>query len=468
MKMIDQLKQVHPHYEQIAETSDYMRRSFQGGEAYRSGEYLTRYLGESSGPGDQYQKRLDSTPLHNHVKTTVDIYRSFLFRELPTREQGSLLDNPLFQDWIKDTDNDGQGINSFMKTINDMALVQSGVWILVDKPAYKVETVAQEQALSIRAYTCVYNVASVLDWVYERNIAGKQELVYIKVKEADTKQYTKFSVWTKDQITKYTVAKTAEGQYDQITHSEEYSNPLGVIPFVFYAPGMQNAPGVGVSMVEGVADIQRAIYDLTSQLYDTITISSHPTLVKPVSVDASAGAGNIINLNNDQDPGLNPYLLQPTGATVDGILSAIEKHVENIKTMTHTTAVSATKTSSMSGIAMQTERQLLNSVLSDMSDNLQECELKLHKLWAMWHNIELPSDFEVFYAKTFDMRDNLQESTLYKQLLEINPHDSFKHYVHNLTVDMVVEDANDAREIKESIAEDHRNMNVPVIGEDQQ
>jgi hypothetical protein len=134
--------------------------------------------------------------------------------------------------------------------------------------------------------------------------------------------------------------------------------------------------------------------------------------------------------------------------------------------MTHTSAVQAQKNQPQSGVSIQTERALLNAKLSDISDTLQETELKLHMIWADWQNITVPEDFQVNYNDTFDMRDHHVDAELYKKLLEINPHDSFAHYVHDLTVDMVVEDTMDAQAIKDQIASDHAGMDMTSAEEE--
>ena len=78
---------------------------------------------------------------------------------------------------------------------------------LVDKPSYKVETEAEAIELGIRAYAAAYTPQNVLDWYYERNIAGKMELEYIKVRESENDQYVTFTCWHKDSVDKYKVAK---------------------------------------------------------------------------------------------------------------------------------------------------------------------------------------------------------------------------------------------------------------------
>ena len=405
MLTLENLKQTHPSYKDVAKAANYHYASYAGGETYKAGYYLTKYIGEESAPGDQYAKRLAATPLDNHVQTTVDIYRSFLFRNLPKRELGTLANNPLVHDWLHDTDQEGQSMDSFLKTANDLAMITGACWILVDKASYKVETQAQEVELGIRAYAATYTPQNVLDWYYERNVAGKPILHYIKVMESDNTEETIFTCWYLDKVCKYTVSKDNHGDYQKITSYEEYENPLGEVPFVYHAPVKSPVRGVGVSLVADVANQQKFIYNCLSEIEQHLRISSHPTLVKTPSTDANAGAGGIIQIQEDMDPGHKPYLLQPTLTTADSILKTIENAVASIKRMTHTSAIQATTGSPMSGVALQTERQLLNAKLSDMADTLRETELAMWKLWLKWQALDAPSDFHVDYPETFDMRD---------------------------------------------------------------
>ena len=406
MLTLEQLEQTHPSYTQVAEQANYHYKSYVGGELYKSGSYLTQYVGENQAPGDQYGKRLDSTPLDNHVQTTVDIYRSFLFRTLPKRELGLLINNPLVNAWLYDTDQEGQSLDSFLKTVNDGAMVQGGMWILVDKPSYKVETQAEAIELGIRAYAAAYTPQNVLDWYYERSLTGKMELEYIKVRESENDESVTFTCWHKTYVEKYKVSKDENtGDYRAIMEHEEYDNPLGYIPFIFHAPLKSPTKGVGISLVADVANQQKFIYNCLSEVEQHLRISSHPTLVKPTSTDAVAGAGSILNLDESVDPGLKPYLLSPTLSTTDSILKAIENSVAAIQRMTHTSSIQATHGTPMSGVALQTERQLLNAKLADIADTLQETEYQMWIMWLDWQALSMPEDFIVDYPDTFDMRD---------------------------------------------------------------
>jgi len=409
MMTLEQLNNTHPSYARVLEQADYHYRSYIGGELYKDGDFLQQYIGENQSPGNPYAKRLNATPLDNHVQTTVDIYRSFLFRTLPMRELGQLINNPLVEDWLEDTDQDGQSLDSFLKSANDLAMVLGSCWILVDKASYKVETQAEAIALGIRAYAATYTPQNVLDWYYERNVAGKNTLQYIKVKESENDTHVVFTTWTPNTVTKYNVHKDTDGTLKGIHSHEEYENPLGYIPFVFHAPLRSPVKGIGFSMIADVANQQKFIYNCTSEIEQNLRISSHPTLVKPMSTDAVAGAGSVLNLDESVDPGLKPYLLQPSVSTTDGIIRAIDKAIEAIQRMTHTSAIQATHGAAMSGVALQTERQMLNAKLSDMADTLKETELMMWDIWMDWQALNYPEDFSIEYPDTFDMRDEFLE-----------------------------------------------------------
>ena len=451
MMNIDKLKRTHDNYEDVAAVANYHYKSFIGGETYKSGSYLTKYIGENNGEGDQYRKRINSTPLDNHVQTTVDIYRSFLFRSLPKRELGLLAKNPLVREWLLDTDQEGQNMDSFLKTANDQAMVTGACWILVDKPSYKVETQAEEIALGIRAYAAMYSVQNVLDWEYERNVAGKMALTHIKVRESESQDRVTFTCWYPDYVEKYVVSKEDHVGYKEIIHHEVYENPLGYIPFVFHAPLKSPVKGIGFSLVADVANQQKFIYNCVSEIEQAIRISSHPTLVKTASTNASAGAGAIIQVQDDMDPGLKPFLLQPTANTVDGILSSIEQSVDAIKRMTHTSSIQASTGSPMSGVALQTERQLLNAKLTDIADTLRETELMMWGIWLDWQNLNKPENFHLEYPETFDMRDeHLELDFLLKTRSSGVNNPMFQKELDRQIVALAVDDS----EIQSAILED--------------
>ena len=118
------------------------------------------------------------------------------------------------------------------------------------------------------------------------------------------------------------------------------------------------------------------------------------------------------------EPNLKPYLLQPSGSNLQSIMDSITKKIEAINRIAHTGAVRTTKTQVSSGIALQTEFELLNARLSEKADNLQLAEEQLFKLYANFQNVNF--DGEINYPETFNIRDFASDLMFYQQAKAIN------------------------------------------------
>lgn len=398
-----ELQYQHPDYENNESRWEFYLRSYMGGEDYQDGSYLTPYLNESK---DEYSRRIRLTPIDNHCKNIVHIYSSFLWRTPPTRNYNSLDGNPALESFIRDADLDGQSFNSFMQQAQVWASVYGHVWLMVDKPASNAGTRAEELAQDIRPYVTLFTPENVFDWKWERMPSGRYELVYLKVRESiDRKDATTtvshFRIWTKETIEHW----IEDGETD--SKIDEMSNPLGRIPAVYLPANRSVIRGIGISDLSDVAYMQKAIYQELSEIEQLIRISNHPSLVKTYDTDASAGAGSVINMPEDIDGNLKPYLLQPSGQNIDAIRAAIVDKVEAINRMSHMGAVRGTEAMTQSGVAMQTEFQMLNAKLSEKANLLELAEEQLWAIFCQWQDVK--PDVEVYYPDSFDLRDYEQE-----------------------------------------------------------
>jgi hypothetical protein len=107
------------------------------------------------------------------------------------------------------------------------------------------------------------------------------------------------------------------------------------------------------------------------------------------------------------DPGLKPYLLEFSGASVDSIYTAIQHSIDSIDKMANTGAVRATESRTMSGVAMETEFQLLNARLSEKADNLELAEEQMWKIWCRYMGTEWMGSVD--YPGSFNIRDTGSE-----------------------------------------------------------
>lgn len=378
----------------------YLLNSYLGGSDYRKAGYLTKYQLETD---NEYQARLNTTPLENHCASVISVYNSFLFREQPDREFGMLEMQPELKDFCLDADLDGRSLNSFMKDVSTWSSVFGHCWIMVVKPDVGAVTRADEIAQGVRPYVSLLTPLVVLDWSWSRSATGRYTLDYFKYVEEINGEIQTVKEWSPEVI-KTTIVDTGK----QTIESEEVLvNGLGKIPAVIAYNGRSIMRGIGVSDINDIADAQRFIYNSTSEIDQSIRLDSHPSLVKTPETQAGVGAGAIIHMPDNLDPALKPYILDFAGANIQNILASIQHTVTSIDKMANTGSVRATEVSTLSGVAMETEFQLLNARLSEKADNLELAEEQMWTLWAEY--LGYSWDGKIEYPGSFNVRDTQRE-----------------------------------------------------------
>ena len=387
----------HQHYKGMIPRWEYFIRSYLGGKEYQDGKFLQAYQLEFE---NEYYKRIAFTPLDNHCRNIIDIYSSFLFRVEPTRNFGSLAEDMSVEQFLEDADLEGRSFEALMREAQRFASVYGHVWLLMDKPSTNVMTRAEELDQGIRPYLNIYTPENVLDWHYTRNDAGYYFLDYLKIREEQTAEGEFYKLWFLDKIDTVFVSTINRDEPRLIT---SVPNPLMKIPAVILYNQRSPMRGLGVSDLTDVADLQKAIYNELSEIEQIIRLSNHPSLVKTKDTDAGAGAGSIIEIPDNIDANLKPYILQPNGSNLDGVLRSINHKVEAINRLTHVGTLRATAERVQSGIALRTEFELLNARLSEKSQLMELAEEQLWRLFADWQ--ETVFDGEIDYPDSFDIRD---------------------------------------------------------------
>ena len=378
----------------------YLLESYLGGEEYRQAGHLTRYQLETDG---EYNSRLKSTPLDNHCQSVISVYNSFLFREEPDREFGAIEMLPELEDYLNDADFDGRSLNAFMKDIATWSSVFGHCWTIMAKPNVGAVTRADEVAMGVRPYVSLLTPMVVLDWQWSRMPSGRFELTYFKYLEDINGNVRTVKEWTAE-----TVRTTVVNIEDNVINEDIIEpNGLGKIPAVICYNGRSTVRGIGVSDIADIADAQKFIYNATSEVEQSIRLDSHPSLVKTPETSAGIGAGSLIHMPENLDPGLKPYLLEYGGASVDSIYLSIKHTIDSIDKMANTGAVRATESRTLSGVAMETEFQLLNARLSEKADNIELAEEQMWKLWCEYMGYAWEGKVE--YPGSFNMRDTQAE-----------------------------------------------------------
>ncbi len=433
---------VHEEYQANINRWAFLQHSYNGSAHYRRGKYLTQYVNENAG---EYISRISQTPLDNHCKSIIHIYNSFLFRNEPKRKMGNLDGLPELEAFFKDADLEGRDFNQFMRDVNIQASVYGSSLILVDKPVTSLGTRAAEQEQKIRPYLSLYTAENIIDWEFTRLPNGLYELSFLRLLEREQRSFnrkTKYYVrtFTKDKVILEEYNPDATETLETIT---EVPNQLGKIPAVWVYAQRSPTRGIGVSDIGDIADMQNSIYNELSEIEQQIRISGHPTLVKTIDTEASAGAGAIINMPNETDPGLRPQLLQPSGQSIDMILNSIENKVKAIDRMAHLGSVRAVEQRQGSGIRLQTEMLQLDTKLTEKAKNLQLSEEQVFRLFANFMNMNW--DGEIKYPDIFNIRDRNYEMDILKKAADSKPEDpAIKQKIDEKIID-VIETDEDAR-----------------------
>ena len=407
----DEALDTHKDYKETITLWEYYIRSYNGGYDYTVGQYLNRYNLELD---NEFNQRLGNTPCDNHCKNIIQIYSSFLFRVKPSRNFGSMINEPSLESFLKDADLEGNNFNSVIKQAQNYASIYGHCFMILDKPNIQARTRADELNQEIRPYLSLVTPENVLDWNFKREVNGKYYLDYLKIREeVDKDGGSYFRIWYPDRIdTLY--------QKDQLEPQviDTADNLIGKIPAVILYNSKSHKKGIGQSDLQDIADLQKSIYNELSEIEQLIRLTNHPSLVKTPSVNASAGAGAVIEMPEEIDSNLKPYLLQPSGANLQSIMDSIKHKVEAINRIAHTGAIRTTKQQVSSGIALQTEFELLNARLSDKADNLEIAEEQLFRLYAQFQNTTF--DGEINYPDSFNIRDYATDIQFYSMAKAMN------------------------------------------------
>jgi len=382
-------------YQRNRDHWQYLLQSYMGGIEYQSAQLLTRYTNET---GNEYAARLASTHLENHCRSVIATYISFLFRQEPQREFENLSMDPALDSFLEDADMDGRSLDAFMKEVAIWNSVFGHVWVLCVKPNVGALTKGDELAQEVRPYVNLITPLTVTDWRWHRNPNGRYNLDYFKYIEEGNESVSTVREWTTSEIHTWIIDHKNRTVLEHLIEP----NPLGEIPAIIAYNQKSPVRGIGVSDISDIADAQKTIYNLTSEVEQSIRINGHPALVKTAGTEASAGAGAIVQMEDNLDPGLKPYVLSVSTDT-NQIFTAIEHATSAIDKMANTGSIRSTESRRMSGVAQEQEFQLLNARLSAKADTLQLTEEQIFQWFAYYQGTTWAGKIE--YPGSFAIRD---------------------------------------------------------------
>ena len=386
--------------------------AYKGGRAWKEMNYLYQYINETSA---QLQERVKQTPLENHCEGVVSTYSGFIWRDPPKRNLGTLNNNVPLNALLKDADREGTPYNEFMKQVMIWGSVYGVVWVIIDKPSSTAFTKADEINGGIRPYLRFYTPLDVTDFEFTPKPTGEYELTWFEVQEQYTTREGDVKIvrqWTKDSV----VTSTTIGK---ATETTTIKNPIGRIPVTPHYNKKSLQRGLSTSDLQDISGLQISIYNDLSELTQMIRGANHKTLVKNINDQASTGAGGVIIMDPDTPAGKLPYLLQADASALTGLLNTIDKKTEMVNRMAHLTPVRTYRKQTISAVAIETEFQILNTLLADKAAQLQLTEYRIFEHFCAWEAIDqAKTGFEVNYPTHFELRDKQADLNFIKAARE--------------------------------------------------
>ena len=406
----------------------FLLESYLGGETYKEAGHLVKYQNETR---NEYAARLYSTPLDNHCQSVVGVYTSFLFKEDPYRDLTGIPDDAALADFFRDCDHEGRTLNHFMRDMSVWVSVFGHAWAIVSKPNTGAVTRAEELAQGVRPYLSMLTPLVVLDWDWQRDITGKYSLSYFKYIEDVNGEVHTVKELTGELIKTTVVDRDSDTVREQIVEE----NGLGYIPAVVCYNKRSSMRGIGVSDIADIADLQRFIFNATSEVDQSIRLNTHPSLVKTPETQAGIGAGSIIHMPDNLDPALKPYLLEFNGASISSIYQSIQEAVNAIDRIANTGAVRAKETKTMSGVSREVEFQMLNSRLASKAHGIELAEENIWKIYADLTGATWQGNIK--YPMSFNIRDTHNDLEFYQKALMSNvPSEEFRKDIYKQIADL--------------------------------
>jgi hypothetical protein len=443
---LKEVEQKHTAYDKHIDEWRFFNDSFLGGESYKQGGYLTRYESEIDND-DSYQARLKQTPIDNHCASIIQIYSSFLFRENATRNFGSLTDNEFLKLFIKDSDTEGRAWNNFVKQANEQASVYGHCWVVLDRPNIQYKTKAEELDANVRPYVSMFTAPNVIDWKYEYSNNGLIELSELKVVEASNTDFTVYKWFFRDRTD--TIAINKKGGKQEVQLLKSVPNTYGKITAVALYARRSNVLGLGYSDVGDIATQQKAIYNERSEIEQAIRLNVHSILASEHGVQVGPGAGGRCVIPENTEPGLKPYFLD-SNSDIAVIMNSIEHKVDAINVMANVGSVRAIESKKLSGVALETEFQLLNARLAEKADNLELFEEQIFKMFSMMVSVQY--DGEINYPDSFNIRDKYVDLNFLQQakLSNVNS-DVFNKQIDKQIVNLTIKQESLLAEVLQEI-----------------
>ena len=386
---------------------EFFRRSYEGGSAYRDGNYLIRHPREKDA---DYKRRLDQASFVNFCSDVCDIYTAYLYREQPERKFENK--DAVIESFMKDADLEGRAWPKVMRGLSNQASYYGVMGVIVDKPTGKVgASRGAELESNIRPYVAAYSPLAVWDWRFEKDANGVRFLAELILEEDNDGGPQQVIKWT---IFNWELWELEAGSDNKFKKVEGEDHALAEIPFALLRNRDSFKKMTGVSDIADIAPVNRRIYYLDSDALEIIDSTAFPVMEGPAeaiddtsgeSQETVIGGASLLKRPDGETEGFK--WLEAPHTSLAQILAHRNSSIADIKYMSKTGQTEAEKGQPASGVSLELTFQQLNALLADKAENAESFEARIFRLVDLWEGVDHGA--EVKYTRKFGIRDMMHD-----------------------------------------------------------
>ncbi|RUM29507.1 MAG: hypothetical protein DSY32_03175 [Aquifex sp.] len=383
---------------------EFLKNAYTGLGGFLDGSYVEPFPRETT---QRIEKRRKLAVNLNITKKVVNTITGHLFRKPPIRK----IISKAYQRFMENTDMQGTYIDTLMKRIFRLGLIYGTVFVIVDRPSKDVSTELEKQELGVFPYVVIRLPTHLVH--YELDEYDRLSKIVFKEPTPDGLS-TIYRIFTKN---KWIVSRDIQGN-NPIRNGE---HNLGEVPVITYSPVPPELPGqiLSTPFILEIAQIQKAIYNLLSELHSVLRDTSFPIFTFPVGSQSDLeklekepiviGTENAIAYTPQGSA--RPDFIAPPPEPAQQILENIKFLIEQAMELANLNFKGGVQ---KSGIAKEYDYMEFTKMLSDFSQGLEELEYKIAKLVCTWEDEEFQGWIE--YPKEFTPYD-VEKQT--KVLMEV-------------------------------------------------
>ena len=376
------------------------RNGYEGGPAFKNMTLIKRPSEDAA----LFRDKLVNVAVIPICKAIVDEIVDVIYESDPQRHPAFLnLFNSdagipdWYEDFVHNADLNGNSFTAVMEQACSMAGIEGWSWVFVDLPV--------ESNRLNRPYISIASAERVIDWkIYTEY--GRDYLEYLKVIEYQDADCSVYKLWyagdamNPTYCEKYVITEEhMVNTEDTVEPVETYTLPMGLpIPAVqVLARQDQRRSDLGVSDLQEAVDVQREMFKLECEAYDSIRFSK-PMIRAAAGIRVPAGGGGIVRADKDQ-----MEVFQIPTQDIAEIRAQQESLITRLDGYLGRGGLRSSRLQTQSGISIIEERRALHRKAAQRARRMEGVEKEVLKLAGLYMDLRWVGD--IVYSSDYEDKD---------------------------------------------------------------